>query len=718
VASPSALDNPFAILSEIERPRTAVRVLKDDDSFAVFDPHGDIVAASGSQHGLYHAGTRFLSRFELALGARAPLFLSSTLSTDNAVFSADLTNPDVVEDDQVLVPRGVLHLSRSRVVSPATLTERVRVTNYGFEPLNVPLTLRFEADFADVFEVRGTKRMARGRAGVDLSSDDVVLRYHGLDGLERRTRVRSALRPDGIEPGALFFRLPVQPDASADIEVAINCELGDEASAAVYFDAAVRRRRRAADHQLRACQPVSSNLGMNRWIQRSTADLRMMISDTPYGPYPYAGIPWFSTPFGRDGIITALELLWASPDVARGVLQFLAGTQATSTNDAQDAQPGKIVHEMRTGEMAALGEVPFGRYYGSVDATPLFVVLAHAYYERTADRGLIDQLWPHILGALSWMDQHGDRDGDGFIEYARSTEAGLIQQGWKDSWDSVFHADGTLARPPIALCEVQGYAYAAWRGAAELAAARGAEHEAQHWRQRARGLQARFEDAFWCEELDTYALALDADKRPCRVRSSNPAHCLFSGIVDPSRATRVAGTLMDAPSFGGWGIRTVAHDASRYNPLSYHNGSVWPHDNAIAAAGLARYGFGAAALRIFDAMFDLSQAVDLNRLPELICGFPRDGDAPTLYPVACAPQAWATGVVYLLLQACLGIHVDARARRITFSHAMLPRDIDWLRIVNLTVGDASVDLLLMPHDQKVGLTVLRREGEIEIVARM
>jgi glycogen debranching enzyme len=372
---------------------------------------------------------------------------------------------------------------------------------------------------------------------------------------------------------------------------------------------------------------------------------------------------------------------------------------------------------MRSGEMAALGEIPFGCYYGSADATPLFVMLAHGYYERTADLAFIDRLWPHLLAALDWMDQHGDLDGDGFIEYARRSATGLIHQGWKDAWDSIFHADGALARGPIALCEIQAYAFAAWSGAATLAAARGDRLQAERWQQRALALQARFEAAFWLDDVGTYALALDADKRPCRVRTSNAGHCLFAGIASRDHARRVAETLMADASDGGWGIRTVAAGASRYNPMSYHNGSVWPHDNALAAAGLARYGMTSLALRIFRAMFDLSQAVDLHRLPELICGFHRrTGDAPTLYPVACAPQAWAAGAVYMLLQACLGLRVDAVSRRVQFAHARLPEEIDWSRMLNLTVADASVDLLLTRHEHDIGVTILRRDGEVEIVA--
>lgn len=712
------LGEPYTILSESGLSAAPVRVLKHGDSFAVFDPHGDVVSAEASTHGLYHAGTRFLSRFELLLAGRQPLLLSSTISEDNTVFTADLTNPDVVKDGRVLVARGLLHLFRSRVLSDGTWIECLRITNHALHPVETPLSLHFEADFADIFEVRGMRRAARGHRLPPESGPDALLRYRGLDGVERHTRIRPLRQPDRVDEGSLSFSIALESHAYADLEIALSCEIRDAGHApGRYNDTVAKRRRQVAATEERACYVVSSDHVFNRWFGRSSADLRMMITETELGPYPYAGIPWFSTPFGRDGIITALEMLWASPDVARGVLGFLAETQATTRNDAQDAQPGKILHEMRKGEMAALGEIPFGRYYGTADATPLFVMLAHAYFERTGDRAFIDRLWPHIVAALGWMERDGDPDGDGFIEYARRSDTGLVQQGWKDSWDSVFHADGRLAEPPIALCEVQGYAYAAWRAAAALAEVRRDTAHADEWQRRAAALQSRFEQAFWCEELGTYALALDADKQPCRVRSSNPGHCLFTGIAGPNRAELVAETLLSEHSFSGWGVRTVAAGAARYNPMSYHNGSVWPHDNALVAAGLARYGCTRHASRVLRAMLDLSQVVDLNRLPELICGFHRRaGDSPTLYPVACAPQAWAAGAVYLLVQACLGMRVDAVARRVSFTRAVLPEAIDWLRIVNLSVGSASIDLLLTRHPYDVGVTVVRRDGDLTIVA--
>jgi glycogen debranching enzyme len=442
----------------------------------------------------------------------------------------------------------------------------------------------------------------------------------------------------------------------------------------------------------------------------------MMTTDLPTGPYPYAGVPWFNTPFGRDGIITALECLWFRPELARGVLQYLAATQATEGIASQDAEPGKVLHETRNGEMAALGEMPFRRYYGSADATPLFVLLAGAYHERTADRPFAESIWPHVEAALAWIDEYGDRDGDGFVEYERRALDGLVHQGWKYSDDAVSHADGTLADGPIALCEVQSYVYAARRAGAVLATALGFPGRAEALRRQAEALRERFEAAFWCEELGTYALALDGDKRPCRVRASNAGHCLFGGIAAPGRAERVARGLASAGLFSGWGIRTLAATEERFNPMGYHNGAVWPHDNALVAYGAARYGLKDLTAAVLAGLFAAGTYFDLNRMPELFCGFDREpGEGPVPYPVACAPQAWAAGSVYLLLQGCLGLVVDGAGRQVWLHRPRLPAFVPELRITNLEVAGAIVDLLLIRHEDDVSVKVARRAGEITVV---
>jgi glycogen debranching enzyme len=523
------LDEQFPIIAGPERPAVSLHVLKHGDCFGVFDPRGNIVPGDASEEGIYYDGTRFLSWFELLLFGNRPLLLSSTVSVDDAVFDADLTNPDVLRDGHIAIERGEINVHRSRVLWEGSCIERIRVTNFRLNRIDVPLVIRFDADFADVFEVRGTRRVKRGQRLPDQNGDDYVMCYRGLDERERRSRVRWSRRPDKVDAGRAAFLLRLESKETATIVMSVSYETDaanppPAAPVEKAFDHALSstRARRASQASL-SCRVLSSSAMFNRWLVRSSADLQIMLTDTPHGSYPYAGIPWFSTPFGRDGLITAFELLWVNPGIARAVLSFLADTQATAYDDAQDAQPGKILHEMRGGEMAALGEVPFGRYYGSCDSTPLFVMLAYAYYERTADREFIDGIWANICAALRWMETSGDPDHDGFLDYARKTEAGLLNQGWKDSHDSIFHGDGSTADGPIALCEVQGYAYAAWQGAARLAALRGDITHGEEWKDRAERLRERFELQYWCPRRTPPPMPRpNVEPRPLSVR--RPCH--------------------------------------------------------------------------------------------------------------------------------------------------------------------------------------------------
>ncbi|RMD85337.1 MAG: amylo-alpha-1,6-glucosidase [Candidatus Dadabacteria bacterium] len=696
------------------------RVLKHGDTFAVYDRWGDARPIGAREQGLYHAGTRYLSESVLRIYGERLLLLSSNVRTDNAVLRVDLTNPDLPHAPHGPIPGGAVHFSRTKFLWRGAAYERLQISNYAGCDVRFELSLEVGADFADVFEVRGTRRQRRGRyLEPRKGQHGIAFGYLGLDGVERWVAIRARPQPVRIEERTLVFDVALAAGARTYIEIVVVCEAGGEALNGGVLDVEEAEERLRSDMQHNAesmCRVETDNQQFDEWLSRSNSDLLMMLTVNGEGLYPYAGVPWYCTPFGRDGLITALECLWLDPDWMRGVLSFLAATQATELDPSRDAEPGKIVHEIRTGEMAATGEVPFGRYYGSVDATPLFVVAAARYFVHTGDRAFVEQLWPHVAAALNWMERYGDRDGDGFLEYQRESATGLANQGWKDSYDAVAHDDGTLAEGPIAVCEAQGYAYAALRGAAHVLRALGRDDRAGDLEARAQQLRARFDDAFWCDQIGTYALALDGHKRQCAVRSSNPGHCLYSGIVPTSKAPRVAAALMASDSFSGWGIRTLAAGQARYNPMSYHNGSVWPHDNAIAAEGLARYGFKREAGRIMAALYDASRFFELHRLPELFCGFTRRQDqAPTLYPVACSPQAWAAGAVFQLLGACLGIQVDGAKRRLRLERPFLPRILQEVRIYGLRVGDGEADFVVHRERHTVGVNVIRKTRGVEVV---
>jgi glycogen debranching enzyme len=687
------------------------RNLKQGDTFVVIDSHGEIGVSAGGPDGVFHDGTRHLSRLSLDVDDAEPLILGSEITDDNAGLVVELTNPDLVRDGKLYLAKDTVYFSRFFFIWKGVLHERCSIQNHGREPVRLTLTYKFGADFADLFEVRGLQRAARGSLRKPVcGSNGVQLGYLGLDGVERRTCLEFRPAPAALNGEAARFDVVLQPGGRCSHFVSIACD-GPPGEVRPFLDNIKRARR--SNMQARQRAPVISlaNERVGQVVERSLADLYMLCTDTPEGPYPYAGIPWYSTTFGRDGILTALESLWIDPVIARGVLCRLAALQATETDPAADAEPGKILHEMRGGEMAALGEVPFRLYYGSVDSTPLFLLLAGHYFERTGDAELMRRLWPSLQAGLAWIDGPGDADGDGFVEYYRASETGLANQGWKDSYDAVFHANGELARGPIALVEVQAYVYGAKRAMAKIARALGEAATASRLETEARLLQARFEEAFWCEELGTYALALDGEKRRCAVVSSNAGHALFGGIAARNRAMSVARVLLDANSFSGWGIRTIARGEARYNPMSYHNGSVWPHDNALIALGLARYGLKSELLRIVDAIFDAGCWMDLQRLPELYCGFRRRGQrGPTLYPVACAPQAWAAAAPFALLQACLGMSFEPAEERISFVEPYLPNPFQCIAIHGLAVGSTRLDVEVKGRGRDVSFAVTGRQG--------
>ena len=587
----------------------------------------------------------------------------------------------------------------------------IKVRNFALSTVAVELALRFGSDFENIIDVRAQRRVDAGRARFErVERDSVTQGYLGADELVRETVVDCHTTPDAISSDALRYRLQIGSRGEKTIAIAIGCRSANKpVQISTYARSLAAAEELARTESRPPCQVESSDTAFNAWLQRSAADVGMMLTATPHGRVPTAGLPWLDALFGRDAVIVALQTLWLWPGIARNVLRYLAATQSADTFAANGAEPGKILNEARGGDIAP-------NYFG-VDTTPLFVLLAGAYYARTADLDFIAELWPAICQALSWIDVYGDIDGDGFVE-ARMRAAGPSPHSWKSSPDAVFHADGRLAQAPLALCEVQAYVYGARLGAARIARSLGEMPRAIALVEAAQALQARFNGAFWCSDIESFALALDADKEPCRVRTSNPGHCLYTGIAHAEHGRRLIAGFGDEQMFSGWGVRTVAESELRFNPMSYHNGSIWPHDNSLLAAGAARYDDKTFALRILNAQFDAARNFDLLRLPELFCGFRRRGrELPMQSPVACSPQAVAAGATFLLLQSVLGIAIDGLDRQIVLAHPVMPEGVEEIRVRNLSVGEASVDFTVRRHAGSVSASVERREGKLDLVIR-
>jgi glycogen debranching enzyme len=664
--------------------------LKDDNTFLLADALGDI---QGSDDGLFTNDTRMLSRYELKIAGRRASLLGAAINQDNTRFTSHLTNRPLPALGEGSIPQGAIHIERNHFIFAGALHEHLRLTNFSEEVARVPLKLCFAADFVDIFEVQGHVRKSRGDyLPAAVAERGVRLAYRGRDDRLRSTWISFSQTPAAISADEAEFVIELGRGGVAELYIEIGAQEVKEASRE-RFEAAAGSLKESMDQRLTQWASITTSGRLfNEWIDKSRFDLALLTTLLPTGPYPYAGIPWFATQFGRDGIITALQTLWINPQLAAGVLRFLASTQARDESPFRDSQPGKIMHEMRRGEMAALREVPFGQYYGGVDTTPLFVLLAGAYESRTGDRTVVDQIWPAVLAAMDWIERRMDNSPTGFLDYARGEKTGLVNQSWKDSNDSIFHADGRFPKGPVSVVEVQGYAYAAFQAAAELARVRNEQHKAELWSHRAETLRLAIERQFWVPEMNFYAIALDGDGSACKVRASNAGHLLFCGVPTGERAKLVAKQLLSAESSCGWGIRTLFIGQARFNPMSYHDGSVWPHDVAICAAGIARYGGSEQIVPILSEVFEAANHFGM-RLPELYCGFTRiPGQGPTPYPVACLPQAWSSACVFLLLQATLGLRIDGWRKEVHIENPLLPVGIESLVIRNLTVGETSIDL--------------------------
>lgn len=695
-------------------------VIKEGDLFLLTDLLGNVPRGNRNGLGLYYQDTRFLSGHELDIQGLRPTVLHST-GRPHFFESQVLTNPNLVTTDGQLVHEQTIQIRRYRILRELGFMESLTFENFNIFPITLDVALHFEADFADMFEVRGlVEPPSRGeRLGVAFQERTLTFTYEGRDRLRRTTRITFNERPRVVRGGTAIYelRLPARGSARLGLTISIQTELAADhgpraPGVSGRYASPLEGYRAWLDTQARV---ETSNSLFNDILLQSRYDLRVLVCQHENIPFLAAGIPWFSTLFGRDSLITALQDLWVSPRQAGHVLRLLARFQGQRDDPWRDEEPGKIMHELRRGELANLGLVPFTPYYGTVDATPLFLMLLGEYYRATADLELVRELEPNMAAALAWLERFGDRDGDGFIEYARRSGSGLENQGWKDSWDGIVHADGSLVDPPTALVEVQAYAYAGRRAAARLYRALGEEERARQLEAEAERLRRRFDEAFWMPDEGFYCLALDGSKRQAKVIASNPGHALWCGIVPRERADQVAARLMSEDLFTGWGIRTLASREQRYNPVGYHVGTVWPHDNSLIALGFKRYGQEALLLELATGLYEAARYFPSYRMPELFCGFARSAfGAPVRYPVACSPQAWAAASWSALLQALLGIQLNAPAGELRIVRPRLPAWLHWVEVRRLAVGSGEVDLRYERHGDHTAVDVAAMRGDVRV----
>ncbi len=773
VASGGLLVDPRVVPIQQATDLGSVQVLKHGNLFLLTDPFGDIHPDSRGL-GLYRSDTRLLSCCVLRVGGVRPVLLQGSMG-GNYRGSVQLTNPsadrnpDAKVHPEADVAGRTIGISRDHLIGNDGLSERVRIVNHAERDLEFAVELELGYDGADIFEVRGYPRPERGTLlPIALRPDRATFRYDGLDGMRRSTHIAFSdvaaefgpiddrLEDQLVQGGSVRYRwqFHLSSGEKRDLSWTIWATIARVAEGRVSDD----ERAQASERAIRATEVtraeptspaalfpdpplVSADDGsaayhawsrgttaiqtdhelFNLTLGRSLADLRLLINDGP-GPgqrYVAAGVPWFTTLFGRDALISSFQALAFRPQIAVETLGVLAAYQATEVDDWRDAEPGKILHELRLGEMAGAGELPHTPYYGSVDSTPLWLIVFGATFDWTGDRAFLDRLWPNALACLDWIDHYGDKDGDGLVEYERRSARGLLNQGWKDSGDAIRDRNGRGPTMPVALAEVQGYVFDAKRRMAGLATVRGETDLANRLLAEAEALRQRFEERFWVEDQRYYAMALDGRKRHLDAIGSNAGQCLWSGIVSPARARDVVDRLMSPAMFSGWGIRTYAEGQPGYNPIGYHTGSVWPHDTSLIAAGLKRYGFHDESNRLIGRVFEAAQQFDEYRLPELFCGFDRgDVAQPVPYPVACSPQAWAAAASFLFVETMLGLRAHASAGELELHHPILPEWIGKITLTNLRIGDGSVDLLFHRWRGTTSAEVLRKVGDLSVTIRL
>jgi glycogen debranching enzyme len=706
---------PRLVYQNAEPRKVNNLTLIDGKTFLSTTIAGDIMPPGAPDVGFFHDDTRFLSRLELRVdGYRTVVLSSSTEQT--FVSQIELTTGKSTMRETYEIPENTVHIRREQLLSSETLFDNFSFENFNFHELELNIELAYEADFMDVFQVRGVARENLGHYYQPIvRRDSIVFHYCGLDGVARETVIHLSPEPEVVDGTTARWKLRLPPFKRFQLQTTIVPQVEGKRSRSVRPDFALQlrlRREALADWASHSSSFSSSNSIFNEMVATCKGDFHALQIPEAKERVIAAGIPWFATMFGRDSIIAAYQSLMLNPQLAAETLRVLASHQGKEKNDWRDEEPGKILHEYREGEMTRAGEMPFGPYYGSVDATPLWLILLSETFNWTADEQLVKDLLPNAYRALEWIDSCGDLDGDGFIEYLRRAPKGLANQGWKDSWDAIMHHDGEIAKTPVALCEVQGYVYEAKYRMASLMRSFGDIKTADRLKRESAEMAKRFEKAFWMPKLGFYAMALDREKRQTKVISSNPGHLLFTRMLAQDRAKAITQRFMRDDMFTGWGWRTMSRDERVFNPLSYHRGSVWPHDNSLIAHGMALYEFREPANQLFTALFQAALNFRDYRLPELFCGIERrEHDVPVQYPVSCSPQAWASGSVFLILMSVLGIRPSAHRKELNVVNPALPEFLDQLSIRNMRVGGSRVGLDFTRRGERTFCNVVDIEGD-------
>ena len=664
------------------------RVIKDNDLFLLTDESGNIPENHPYGLGLYTKDTRFLSKLDVKINGEEPILLHSD-AAENYMSTILLTNPHMEKDGELILWRESVEISRTRFIYDEVLYETIKVKNYYPKQVNFNISVHMDVDFKDMFIVRGFQNGDVGsRQGQTVDGQTLTFHYVGADQLERKTFIKWDREANDISiDGNVMFDFELQHAEEESVTFIVQPQIGDSQNNKVLDkEIALEKLKESFTDWNDSITKVTTDVApLQRLVDRGINDLRVLLTDLGHGKFPVAGLPWFGVPFGRDSLIAALQMLAFQPEVAKGTLYTMAKYQGTKVDPWRDEQPGKIMHEIRYGELATTNQIPFTPYYGTIDATPLFLVLLTEYVKWTGDLNIVNDLEQNIEAALTWINEYGDRDGDLFVEYHQESSKGIANQGWKDSGDSIVHRNGDYAKTPIALSEVQGYVYQAKIGIASIYDALNKEDRATQLRNEAVALKEKFDQEFWMDDVNFYAIALDEKKDQVGTITSNPGHILFSEMLNKEKEQKVVDMLVSPKMFSGYGIRTMGEGEAGYNPMSYHDGSIWPHDNSMILLGMSKLGHQNVANDVINGLIDSGAYFEYDRLPELFCGYGKEIGKAVKYPVACSPQAWAAGTPLVFIQTILGLFPDSLNKTITISPELL-NGMEELTVENIKVG--------------------------------